>query len=320
MLRTSSFLAIALSATAIVTVPAMANSSQVFGGNAHIVAAQMHPITSVQPSQEIHELGPKNIPGPPRQLPSAAKPVYSGLSPDGKLIPAPGPKNTGSTSIQNAQIPAKDLPPPDVCATHPYLQICHKDLGPSKPPIPLWPPHCEAGGSDCKPIPLPPCVSSKPLSLCRDDKKDDDKDDHHRPVVIFAPQVPVQVPVYVPGPVTYGTSARTNMATGSAVTAQAQPVVTPHCITQADIPALAAGIDELLPKVQLAEADVKQLVELRQTIQLLATDGKVPAARDAEEIAMSILGYQKVWLRCGQGAFDWEPLPVPTQAQATQAK
>jgi hypothetical protein len=65
---------------------------------------------------------------------------------------------------------------------------------------------------------------------------------------------------------------------------------------------------------------MKQVVELRQTIQLLATDGKVPAARDAEEIAMNILGYQKVWLRCGQGTFDWEPLPAPTQAQATQAK
>ena len=61
------------------------------------------------------------------------------------------------------------------------------------------------------------------------------------------------------------------------------------------------------------------VVEIRQTIQLLATGGKVPAARDAEEIAMNILGYQKVWLRCGQGVFAWEPLVASTQA-AVQAK
>jgi hypothetical protein len=59
-----------------------------------------------------------------------------------------------------------------------------------------------------------------------------------------------------------------------------------------------------------------QVTQLRQTIQVLATDGKVPAARDVEEIAMNMLGYQKVWLRCGQGVFDWEPLPAATQAQA----
>ena len=54
------------------------------------------------------------------------------------------------------------------------------------------------------------------------------------------------------------------------------------------------------------------------TIQLLATNGKVPAARDVEEVAMNILGYQKVWLRCGQGVFVWETLPATTQA--SQAK
>jgi hypothetical protein len=47
-----------------------------------------------------------------------------------------------------------------------------------------------------------------------------------------------------------------------------------------------------------------KVTSLRQTIQELTADGKEAAARDTEEIAMSILGYRKVWLSCGIG-FDW---------------
>ncbi len=61
-----------------------------------------------------------------------------------------------------------------------------------------------------------------------------------------------------------------------------------------------------MPTAQLSEADMAKVTELRQMIQVLSTDGKASAARDVEEIAMNVLGYQKVWLRCGLGTFDWE--------------
>jgi hypothetical protein len=262
-LRTSGFLAIALSASALisVTVPASAGPSKVFG--------------SVQSSQEASQvLGLKKVEKLEQPLPKT---------------PA-----TERTSVGNLREPI------------PQTKVI---------PSPPWPPHCEAGGSACKPLPLPPCGLNG--SLCKDGKKDDDRDEHHRPVVIFAPQVPVQVPVYVPGPYA---SPRVVTGVSSVPAVRQQPVIMPHCMTAADVPQLAAGIDQLLPTAKLSEADMTQVTELRQTIQLLATDGKVPAARDTEEIAMNILGYQKVWLRCGQGVFDWEPLPVPTQAQATQAR
>lgn len=89
MLRTSTFMAIALSATAIVSfaVPAAANPSQVFGGggNSRIVA-EIHPAaTSMQPSQNANR--PKVGVDSPPKIPTAA-PVYSGLGSGGKLIPA----------------------------------------------------------------------------------------------------------------------------------------------------------------------------------------------------------------------------------------
>ncbi|MCC8982149.1 hypothetical protein, partial [Bradyrhizobium acaciae] len=127
------------------------------------------------------------------------------------------------------------------------------------------------------------------------------------PVVLVLPQVPVRVPVAVPVTVPYSTPARVTAGNASSgATTQAQPVITPHCMTAADNPALAAGIDQLLPTAQLSDVDMSKVTELRQTIQLLATDGKEAAARDVEEVAMNILGYQKVWLRCGAGTFDWE--------------
>jgi hypothetical protein len=259
----------------------------------------------MQSSQEASQvLGLKKVEKLEQPLPKT--PVYSGLSPDGKLVPAQKyPAGDATKVVKGPQIPQKDL----FCAQHPTVDFCHSGQQPTPPTPPLPPcmPHCEPPG---------PCLNNK--SLCENGKKDDDKDEHHGPVVIVVP--PVRVPVYVPGPVTYSTSPRVVTGVSSAPAARPQPVITPTCMTAADIPALAAGIDELLPKAQLSEADMKQVVEIRQTIQLLATDGKVPAARDAEEIAMNILGYQKVWLRCGQGTFDWEPLPVPTQAQATQAR
>jgi hypothetical protein len=40
-------------------------------------------------------------------------------------------------------------------------------------------------------------------------------------------------------------------------------------------------------------------------IQELSKDGKEGSARDVEEVAMRILGYKKLWLRCGIGTFNW---------------
>lgn len=257
-LRTSGFLAIALSASALisVTVPASAGPSKVFG--------------SVQSSQEASQvLGLKKVEKLEQPLPK---------TPAGER-----------TSVGNLREPLPQVPTPPI---------------PHGPPIP----HCEA-------MPLWKCLG-RPNPNPDGGQTGGNSNHPSGPIVIVTP--PVRVPVYVPGP--YVTSPRVVTGVSSAPAARPQPVITPTCMTAADIPALAAGIDQLLPNAQLSEAGLKQVTELRQTIQLLATDGKVPAARDTEEIAMNILGYQKVWLRCGQGTFDWELLPVPTQAQATQAK
>ena len=66
-----------------------------------------------------------------------------------------------------------------------------------------------------------------------------------------------------------------------------------------------AVVDATLQKVELDDAKGKQVKALRARIQQLVAAGKDAAARDAEEKAMSILGYKKVWLRCGPGTFAW---------------
>ena len=75
------------------------------------------------------------------------------------------------------------------------------------------------------------------------------------------------------------------------------------------LPPLAAGIDDLLPKAELSAADAEKVAALRAQIGKLAAAGKADAARKAEEQAMSILGYQKAWLRCGAGTFHWMKRP-----------
>lgn len=315
MLRTSSVLTIALSLAAIssATVPATANPLTVFGGGSHL--AQLPSagpvLTRPQASQEAsHVLNQKPVDLPPKIVTTVPTTSYGGS-------PMQIPKNHVIDQVQNAQIPRKDLPPEDICATHPYLQICRKD-----PPTPPTPVDCKThplapGCFEHPPEPPPPpnCINTPTLPGCQ-------KTPHPPgpgPVVIFVPQAPVQVPVAVPVAVPSGMPAR--VATGSnssaAVTAPAQPVVTPACVTAADIPALGAAIDQLLPTAQLSEADMSKITELRQLIQVLATDGKVAAARDVEEDAMNRLGYQKIWLRCGLGTFEWQKQAV---TQAVQAK
>jgi hypothetical protein len=125
------------------------------------------------------------------------------------------------------------------------------------------------------------------------------------PVVIVDPAVPIEVPVVI----------GTTVVPGPAV-AQTAPVI-PHCTTGA-IPQLAIMIDQLLPAAQLAQADLDKVTVLRATITDLAQAGNEQAARAVEEEAMNILGYGKVWLRCGQGTFLWEKLPPAAAAGLTQ--
>lgn len=74
------------------------------------------------------------------------------------------------------------------------------------------------------------------------------------------------------------------------------------------IPPLAAGIDGLLAEAKLPAAEFKKVAALRTEIGKLAAAGNEQAAREAEEQAMNILGYGKVWLRCGSGTFVWMKL------------
>jgi hypothetical protein len=104
-------------------------------------------------------------------------------------------------------------------------------------------------------------------------------------VRLLAPRVPVQVQVPVS---TTAIGAAVAQGTGCEA-----------------IPRLAAIIDELLPMAQLSAIDLTKITVLRELIQDLSVNGKEGSARDVEEVAMSLLGYEKLWLRCGLGTFNW---------------
>jgi hypothetical protein len=71
------------------------------------------------------------------------------------------------------------------------------------------------------------------------------------------------------------------------------------------IPPLAADIDSQLPQAKLPQADREKVAALRERIRELTATGNEADARKAEEEAMRILGYRKIWLRCGRGTFQW---------------
>jgi hypothetical protein len=72
-----------------------------------------------------------------------------------------------------------------------------------------------------------------------------------------------------------------------------------------DIPPIGADLDEKLFPKTLSEADREKVTALRGHIRVMAKADKLEAARKAEEEAMQILGYAKIWLRCGAGTFLW---------------
>jgi hypothetical protein len=120
------------------------------------------------------------------------------------------------------------------------------------------------------------------------------------PVVILAPQLPIQIPVPV------SVSAPTSTVAAGTAFAQTTPSIKPTAGNCGDaIPALGAGIDQMLPTAQLSDADRTSVMVIRHLIDVLAANAKVASARDAEEVAMNTLSYKKVWLRCGAGTFTW---------------
>jgi hypothetical protein len=128
-------------------------------------------------------------------------------------------------------------------------------------------------------------------------------------IVVVTPGMPVQYPVAVPVPVTtvapiatVATGAIATATTAGAAYAQAKPGAQ-GC--GQNIPPLAATIDAVLPTAQLPAVDMTRVAVMRDLIQQLASSGKEASARDVEEVAMNILGYNKEWLRCGYGSFTW---------------
>lgn len=283
MLRSSSFIAIALGVAAIASAatPAAALPSQVFGGLTPHIGSQFHPATGVQTSQEAgHVLGQKPVDLPPKIPTQPAKTSVGTAQIPVSQLPV------GNSSMKQPQIPVSQLPPPPYKPGPGIDNVC-----------PLNPYKCP---------PKPP-------------KKDDDDKGHGPVVIVVPPAIPVQVPVQLPVPVQVPVAApvtapaRVAAASSSAVAAQASTAVAPpagasQCGTGEGIPPLAAGIDELLPTAQLPDDVRTKVTELRQTIQDMATNGKLAAARNIEEVAMYYLGYQKIWLQCGLGTFAWGPV------------
>lgn len=71
-----------------------------------------------------------------------------------------------------------------------------------------------------------------------------------------------------------------------------------------DTPATGAAIDRLMATgdAQKAHPDIDAV---RARIAYLARSGEDAQARKLEEDAMRLLGFEKLWLRCGEGTFTW---------------
>jgi len=74
------------------------------------------------------------------------------------------------------------------------------------------------------------------------------------------------------------------------------------------IPSLASPLDDLLAGTTLPAVELERLAKLRREIARLADGGQMERAREIEEQAMRILGYRKLWLKCGEGTFAWAKL------------
>ena len=129
MLRTSTFMAIALGVTAIAITPAVALPSQVFGGVSPHIAGQLHPVTGVQPSQDaIHVLAPQKPQPPKPEVPMKIPPGSPKTSLGTAQIPV-SQLPVGSSTMKQPQISVSELPSPvykpgpgidNVCPLNPY--------------------------------------------------------------------------------------------------------------------------------------------------------------------------------------------------------
>jgi hypothetical protein len=136
--------------------------------------------------------------------------------------------------------------------------------------------------------------------------------DNHWPSKNWPGGPVVEVPT--PGPVEQSSSVSVPervVTTERVVTERPVPVI-PRAVDNGapacGMPALAAGIDALMPTSRLTATEFAMVKALRAAIADLAAAGNEAGARELEAQAMNVLGYKKVWLRCGQGAFTWERL------------
>ena len=276
MFRKSSFLAVALGLTAIgsATLPAAAKLSQ------HPGVLQAMPSKLPMPGASAGKLQP---------LP-AKYPMPGASAATQKPLPAKYPMPGAAAGTQKP-LPAK-YPMPSQNPVKPGIDnVC--------PDNPLkCPPAGGGNGSGAGGTNPPATGGQKPAG------------GGAGPVVILAPQLPIQFPVPVSVPV----SAPVSTVAAGTTFAQTTPAIKPtagNC--GAAIPALGAGIDQLLPTAQLSDADRAGVIVIRHLIDVLAANAKVASARDAEEVAMNTLGYRKVWLRCGAGTFTWATQYGPSQ-------
>lgn len=72
------------------------------------------------------------------------------------------------------------------------------------------------------------------------------------------------------------------------------------------IPRLSAGLEDILPKAVLTDAARGDVDGLRARMRALSERGDEAGARQTEEEAMRLLGYSKLWIRCGSGSFTWQ--------------
>lgn len=71
-----------------------------------------------------------------------------------------------------------------------------------------------------------------------------------------------------------------------------------------ELPAIGASIDSALKEANLSASELSKLHAMRKGMRRLPA-AQQERARELEERAMALLGYEKVYLRCGPGTFGW---------------
>jgi hypothetical protein len=307
MFRKSSLIALALGLTALgsVTVPAAAHT----GGTVSLPSKipSVAGAASMRPSSQGFRLNPST---------NVASAPAAGPHPTGFKVPG----SVGNASAGSAgqkpdpfKVPGAQAGAGPIASQKPVgLKVPGTQTGgqtgpgpiASQKPDPLKVPMPSNSGNPPAPTPTPTPTPGPSNS------GNQGSPSGNGPVVILAPQIPlgmgVSVATPVPVPVTTG------------AVAQPGPSVIPvaKCVA-GNIPALGAAIDALLPTAQLSADDMTRVTQMRALIGDLVANNGEESARDVEQAAMLILGYTKLWLRCGYGTFTWIK-QVPTQHALAQ--